>query len=82
MEFLQEYESSDEERETSKLEETPDAVVVMAPAKLALPSSILNMFPQEQHQDDPMLHQGRVGFIAKKYKYVMKYCNTIKIGWK
>jgi hypothetical protein len=64
MEFLQEYESSDEERET-KLEETLSAdEKVVVPVKLALPSSILNMFPQEQHQDDPMLHQGRVGFFC------------------
>jgi hypothetical protein len=67
MEFLQEYESSDEERETSNLEETfPDEKVVV-PVKLALPSSIINMFPQEQHQDDPMLHQGRVGFFCGSY---------------
>lgn len=58
MEFLQEYESSDDEKETnSRSEETP------VPPKLALPSSIMNMFPQEQHQDDPTLHQGRVRII-------------------
>jgi hypothetical protein len=59
MEFLQDYESSDEESKTSKLKDIPDATILV-PAKLAMPSSILNMFPQERHQDDPTLHQGRV----------------------
>jgi hypothetical protein len=51
MDLLQSYASSEEDEEEEK---------VAAPPKLPMPSSILGMFPQEQHRDDPSLHQGRV----------------------